>query len=318
MNKYTSNRNLFTFFSANLHKLLPHIPLADHAAYFKQAAHYQRMAHDRQHDRSVLKHLAAHQGLPYGMLNEPGVVATFHLGAFKLLPLWLINSGIPLTLLVSADIATKEYDNYQAMAANAGARAPLEVLPANEPMVMRKMVRAIERGNWVVVFLDGIEGVGRSRSGRTDLTVDFLAHRLHVKSGVAELAHLAKCPIYPLVLTYDGTANPMPNVLHLPALKPLAQTRQVAVQQTMEALYGWLAGLVYRCPAQWERWFYIHHDLEHDSALDNGALMLQFLPLTTGKNHFLLHRDTYGAYSASERVYLHFCDFYDHQMLRND
>lgn len=317
MNEYSANRNLFTFFSANLHKLLPHIPLADHPTYFKQAAHYQRMARDRQHDGSMLKRLAA-QGLPPGMLHEPGVVATFHLGAFKLLPRWLITCGLPLTLLVSADIAAREYDRYQAMAKQAGASAPLEILRADDPVVMRKMIRAVQRGNWVVAFLDGIEGIGRSRSGRTNLTVDFLGQRLHVKSGMAELARLARCPMYPLVLPFDERAGEVSIVSHLPAVHCATHERHAAVQQTMQDLYAWLAGWVYRCPAQWERWFYIHHDLAHDSLPDHGALLLQFLPLMTGNHRFLLHRDTYGAYPASPGIYQKLCDFYDRRMLRND
>src|SRR5690606_36568494 len=250
MNTQITNLTAFTFFSANLSKLLPKISLSYHPAYFSETGRYHKMAHDRRNDENVLKSLRGVKPI-VSSRKEPGVIATFHIGAYKLLPLWLINCGIPLTLLVSADIAAKERETYQAVASRFAdeAQPSLEILEAEDPMVIRKMIRSNSRGNWVLMFLDGNEGVAHKQSaaGRTDLLIDFLAHKLRVKTGVAELAFLAKCPIYPLALLFDEQLNPKP--MSLPPMVVSERSRLDAAREIMEMLYGWLAPMINQCPA---------------------------------------------------------------------
>lgn len=317
MNTYIANLTAFTFFSANLSKLLPSVPLSDHPAYFSETGRYHKMAHDRRNDERAVKGLRG--AMPFdGTSSEPGVIATFHIGAYKLLPLWLINCGMPLTLLVSADIAAKERETYQAVASRFAAEAQpsLEILEAEDPMVIRKMIRSINRGSWVLIFLDGNEGAATKRSAdQKDLLIDFLAHRLRVKTGVAELGFLSQCPIYPMALVFDEQLNP--KVMDLPPLNSSAGLRQDVVRKNMETLYAWLARMIQQFPAQWEGWFYIHHDLQHREATDYRTLLQQFLPFSVGDHRFVLHRQTYDAYPASNRAFLKLCEFYSQHVLRN-
>jgi len=318
MNTQIANLTAFTFFSANLSRLLPEVSLSDHPAYFNQAGRYHKMAHDRRNDALALKILR--KAKPMDTIpKEPGVIATFHIGAYKLLPLWLISCGIPLTLLVSADIAAKERKTYQALSLRFAAEGqpPVEILEAEDPLVIRKMIRSIGRGNWVLIFLDGNEGAvaKQSATSRTDLLIDFLAHKLRVKTGVAELAFLARCPIYPLALRFDEQLNPKPMSL-APIDFPDGQ-RQDATREIMERLYRWLAAMIYQFPAQWEGWFYVHHNLQHRDAVDHRTLLQQFLPFSVHGHPFILHRETYGAYPASEQTFRKLCDFYSQHVLRN-
>src|SRR5690606_19031713 len=318
MNTHITNLTAFTFFSANLSKLLPSVPLSDHPTYFSEAGRYHKMAHDRRNDERAVKSLCG--AVPFdATASEPGVIATFHIGAYKLLPLWLINCGIPLTLLVSADIAAKERETYQAVASRFAAEAQpsLEILEAEDPMVIRKMIRSNSRGNWVLISLDGNEGVAHKQSaaGRTDLLIDFLAHKLRVKTGVAELAFLAKCPIYPLTLLFDEQLNPKP--MSLPPMDVPEKPRPDATRGIMETLYGWLATMINQFPAQWEGWLYVHHDLQHQDAIDHWTLLQQFLPFSVHGHRFLLHRETYGAYPASDLAFRKLCEFYSQHVLRN-
>lgn len=317
MNTHINKLTTFTFFSANLSKLLPAVSLSDHPAYFIDAGRYHKMAHDRQNDEYALKGLQGVVPLN-GILREPGVIATFHIGAYKLLPLWLISCGIPLTLLVSADIAAKERETYQAVSLpfSAEEQPPLEILEAEDPMVIRKMIRSISRGNWVLIFLDGNEGTATKKSaGHTDLLIDFLAHKLCVKTGVAELAFLAGCPIYPMVLVFDGQRNP--KLMSLPPMGFSQGPRRDGVRKIIVALYAWLGWMIQQFPGQWEGWFYIHHDLQHRDVTDHRTLLQQFLPFSVGNNRFVLHRETYDAYPASNRAFLKLCEFYSQHVLRN-
>lgn len=318
MNTHIANLTTFTFFSANLSKLLPSVPLAHHPAYFSEAGRYHKMAHDRRNDEAVLHGLRSVMPLS-DIRKAPGVIATFHIGAYKLLPLWLINTGIPLTLLVSADVAARERESYRVQSSRFAAEGqpPLELLEAEDPMVIRKMIRSIRRGNWVLIFVDGNEGMATkpSTTCRTNLLMNFLAHKLHVKTGAAELAFLAGCPIYPLALLFDEQLNP--KLTSLPLMAFPKGVRQDAVREIMQVLYGWLARMIRQSPAQWEGWFYVHHDLQHGDKLDYRALLQQFLPFSVGDHRFLLHRDTYGAYPASDGTYRKICDFYLQHVLKN-
>lgn len=318
MNTQITKLTAFTFFSANLSKLLPRVSLSDHPAYFSETGRYHKMAHDRRNDESAMESLRRVK--PIGDTpKEPGVIATFHIGAYKLLPLWFINCGIPLTLLVSADIAARERESYRRLSLRFAAEGqpPAEILEAEDPMVIRKMIRSISRGNWVLIFLDGNEGIAKRQSaaGRTDLLIDFLAHKLRVKTGVAELAFLARCPIYPLALLFDEQLNP--KLISLPPVDVPERPRQDTVHEIMETLYGWLAEMVKQFPTQWEGWFYIHHDLQHRDTVDYRALLQQFLPLSVHGHRFVLHRETYGAYRVSERTFRKLCDFYSRHVLKN-
>src|SRR5690606_40452070 len=165
MNTQIAKLTAFTFFSANLSKLLPSVPLSDHPTFFSEAGRYHKMAHDRRNDERAVKSLCG--AVPFdATASEPGVIATFHIGAYKLLPLWLINCGIPLTLLVSADIAARERESYRRLSLRFGAEGQptAEILEAEDPMVIRKMIRSIGRGNWVLIFLDANEGVANKQS----------------------------------------------------------------------------------------------------------------------------------------------------------
>lgn len=318
MNTHITNFTAFTFFSANLSKLLPRVSLSDHPAYFSETGRYHKMAHDRQKDENALKSLRSVKPIS-DTRNEPGVIATFHIGAYKLLPLWLASCGIPLTLLVSADIAARERESYRRLSLRFGAQGQptAEILEAEDPMVIRKMIRSIGRGNWVLIFLDGNEGVANKQSaaGRTDLLIDFLAHKLRVKTGVAELAFLARCPIYPLALLFDEQLNPKP--MSLPPMDVPEKPRPDATRGIMETLYGWLATMINQFASQWEGWFYVHHDLQHQDAVDHWTFLQQFLPFSVHGHSFLLHRETYSAYPASDRAFRKLCEFYSQHVLRN-
>src|SRR5690606_10611134 len=194
--------------------------------------------------------------------------ATFHIGAYRLLATWFIHRRIPLTLLVTAGRAAAETRNHQAAVEQLegdGDPAAFDLLQAEDPMVMRKLVRAMESGYYVLAFLDGNQGVERPVHVpcRQDLEVPFLAHRLRVKTGIAELAYLTGRPVYPLaVLRTDG--GELAPVSMQPLVRPSDAVRSEFVRHTMQNLYGWLAELVARHPMQWEGWFYVHHDLPLD------------------------------------------------------
>ncbi len=305
------NINALTFFSANISKLLPAVPLRDHQALFAEAGNVQRLVMDDRLNERWLAELPDDHRLQT-IKQRSGVIASFHTGAYRLLPMWLISRGIPLTLLVTADVATSQAERYRAIVGRMpGGGIPLEVCCAEDPMVLRKLARAMAQGRCIMAFLDGNESAGAKTapSKRAEAVIDFLAHRLRVKTGIAELAYLTGRPIYPMTMAFDGTGTPRPDVLP-PIVYSKSDKRQAFVQTAMSRLYGVLADTVARHPAQWEGWFYVHHDLVLDRPIADEAFIRQYMPFSIGERYFLLHRNTYSVYSLSGALFDKMCAFY--------
>src|SRR5690606_23981325 len=91
------------FFSANIHKLFPHIPFKDHSRLFQEAAAFNRLATDEELNNQALRFAPKPTGW-FKQLKKPGVIASFHTGPYRLLSMWLMQQHIPFTLVVSEDV----------------------------------------------------------------------------------------------------------------------------------------------------------------------------------------------------------------------
>ena len=295
----------WAFFSANLHKLMPNVSYAAHPAYYASAWRYRLQATNDDLNWKWLNELPAPNDF-LNTLQQPGVIASFHTGPYRLLCMWLIRHGIPFTLVVSADVAHGQGESndgwYRRIADNDKA-GHMHCLLAEDPMVMRKMVRHIKQGRFILLYVDGNMGAGKMGNYKGSLTLDFLAHRIRVKTGVAELARLAKAPIYPVLAAFDDKGVPelvfrSPiNTANLPA------ARKVFVAHVMKQLYDWLQSFLGKNGLQWEGWFYVHADLVRDTDAANHGFLRYYAPFEFAGKYFLLHKDSFMVYPISADVY---------------
>lgn len=308
----------FAFFSANLHQLLPDIPYEEHANLFRQADRYGKLALDTSHHRHGLDSLS----WPSGTLPDwarPGIVATFHTGPYRLLPMWLARKGLPITVLLAADIAAAQHVDYEQarhlIETTTGKPINYQVLHAENPLVLRQLLRALQQGRFVVIYVDGqlgaaAAGPGRLRDTHGTLELDFMGRPMRVRTGVAELARLSGRPIYPWTMSFDAADQP---VLHPgPVLSIPAGPRDPAIiQQVMEQLYAYLAQSVSDRPMQWEGWYYVHHDLTRARSDAKGGMLRHYLPFCFADRYFLLHKDSLTVQVISSRVYQKLASFID-------
>lgn len=294
----------FAFFSANLQKLMPAIPYNRHPALFMEANNYARMAMDDTHNMAWAATYRPSAELLAGMQN-PGIIASFHTGPYRLVCTWLARKGIPITIVISADVEKKQTDRNRQVykqVVNDEVTA-YEYLVAEDPLVLRKMIGALKRGRYLVCYIDGHTGVNNNRQGRTSMVMDFMAHQLRVKTGAAELARLARVPIYPLLAYFDEQNHPV--LKRFDTLWPCldGNNGSEAVADRMRRLYGHLHDIVARYPMQWEGWFYIQHDLVHTPGLADGNLFQYYLPFKVADRHFLLHKESFSAFPISPQIY---------------
>lgn len=294
----------FAFFSANLRHLLPEMPYEKHAALFVQAGAYRKLADTLDRFPLDLRAEVESEGAGLLSVDRPGIFAAFHTGPYRLLGRWLASQGKPLTLLVSSDVAAKQegdFDVWYKQCSVAMENDSLECLMAEDPMVFRKMMRALERGRCLLIYVDGQTGVRQQAGGSGSLSLGFLGAPLWVRTGVADLARLAQVPIYPLFAYFDEARKPV--VRCLPALMPpdKAASRAEWTQHCMHDLYQRLEAAVRQRPAQWEGWLYIHHDLAAKS--NPGGLLRYYMPFALHDRCFLLEKDSMAAYPISDELY---------------
>src|SRR3546814_4229719 len=97
------NLRAFAFFSANLHKLHPGVPYDRHPALFLEANRYARLAMDDQLNIRWVDKYEPPAGFLEGM-REPGIIASFHTGPYRLLCMWLARMGVPSTIVFASDV----------------------------------------------------------------------------------------------------------------------------------------------------------------------------------------------------------------------
>lgn len=295
----------FAFYSANLQKLLPELPYAQHEKLFEETVGcLQRASNDALHQ--VWLATQKFDGLQALLAAAPGIIATYHTGPYRLLPMWLAKQGVPFTLLVSADVEASEGTGYHAWYSDIGKGASEEgfaILEAEDPLVVRKMARALAKGHFLLVYVDGNTGSGEARS---ESAIDFLAHRIRIRAGTAHVAHLAKVPIYPVASLYGKGG--LPSFRVFPPIVPAGAHRETWSADATRRVYACLASVLRENPGQWEGWLYVHGDIVIEEEEARMGLFRLFLPFEANGQGFLLNKETYTAYPLPEKLHAWLAD----------
>ena len=287
----------FALFSANLYQCLPDIPDTAHEQLFSRTCAHQALAMAEQGCPEQTVGLAA-EPIPPSLTNTPGIIATYHLGSYRLIGRWLAAHHIPFTLVLATKVYRQQGATYQRIIReNAGKDFHFGLLDAEHPLALLHMKRALDAGHHLVVYLDGNTGAGGKKTlGRHGCEVPFLHSRLRVRTGVAHLASMMQCPIYPIVNWRNNNTNSHFYSATPIVVPPDSATRDQAAQNTMAQLYALLAEMVSRYPDQWEVWFYLHHMLAlpeteqpHEIAMEGP----HWLTFCHGERSYRLNRQTF-------------------------
>lgn len=297
-----ANWRAFVFFSANLRHLMPKLTFEKHADLFVQAARFAQRGDELSNSSEASFYDTTGMDVPD--YNAPGIFASFHTGPYKWLGQWLVAQGKPLTIILSSDVAVRQGDRfgdwYRQLRTDDD---NLEYLQAEDPMIFRKMIGALNRGRYLLLYVDGQTGARRQAGGKGSVPLNFLASSIWVRTGVAELARLAKVPVYPIYAYFDDEKKP--SLQWLPTLRPPTKNCKRAewAHSCMASLFHNLETEVCRRPAQWEGWLYIHHDLAKRSSRGQGGLLKYYMPFALHNRHFLLEKASLAAYPISGKLY---------------
>lgn len=295
----------FAFFSANLHQLLPHIPYEEHLTLYNQSTRFGRLALDESRSQRWLQE----DFLPPEILrtlSRPGIIATFHTGPYRVLPMWLALKGRPVTVLVSGDVAENQGvqfdETYRYLCAQSALTAPYSCLVAEDPFVLRKMLRALDQGHYLVIYVDGHTGTGAVTKRKDTSVLDFLGRPLQIRTGVAELARISSAPIYPMMMKFDTVDKPTIIAGQPYGFQNTARQPE-EIHSVMKMLYSGLEIFLEEHAMQWEGWYHIHHDLLMARHSPNGGILRHYMPFQLGNRYFLLHKDSLSSFSINAAVY---------------
>lgn len=248
-------------FRANIYHFLPDYPASRYDELYRQVCANQRQAADDY--RQARPEWIASRCLELGgwlarVQARPGIIATYHTGSYRLLNLCLATAGLPLALLVSAEVAARERQSMllkqQRLTKDARPDRPLVVLEAEDPHILRKTGRLLAQGYYVVFYVDGNTGAAEGRSTHL-LQLPFLAGRLNVRQGIPLLSYLAGVPVYPI------RCDRQHGVPHFVCADPMVphpgETRNDYAVRVMAMLYRFLEVALEQDPATWECWRYI-------------------------------------------------------------
>lgn len=252
----------FELVSTALVNYLPLLPVEQHAVVFEQIRSNQQLCITEQGDWSLLSKInlqgAAAQGLAL-LRNKPFILCSMHTGSYRLLNLWLVQEKIPFALVMGSKVLRQQGEQFREIFCSyAGDTTGLELIDAEQSRAGLQMLRALRAGRSLVLYLDGQTGVGgETADNKNNCTVRFLAQELYARKGIGWLAHVAQCPILPvLCLRKDGGEH----VFHF--FSPIEQQertdRDGFARLVTQQLYDRFGQVIANNPGQWEGWLTIH------------------------------------------------------------
>lgn len=187
--------------------------------------------------------------------SKTGVIATYHFGAYQLITYLLNRDKVPFALLVADRIfntwptRNKELQDVLEQATNENR---FVLLNAADRTALKSMYALKDKGFYLLVYMDGIEGIHSSDSLAH---IDFMGQHIEVPKGIAGLAHKLNLPLYPMIaLREQGCVR----IKCLSTIWPDSDSdRTVFAKDTMQYLYSWLEGYLTQWPEQWTMWAHL-------------------------------------------------------------
>jgi len=301
----------FAFFGAQLQAFETGVKPEKLLQLFRRARLYQALTLVDQREPEVLSlfDLPTWQKLPT-YLHQPGILANYHVGSYRLLSRWLLQQRIPFVLLVASAVSKKiGFQAYVRTLSGQGIPLP-PVLLAEDPYVIRKMCRYIGEGYHILAYMDG----GRGCQSTPDLDkltpVPFFSSMLHIHRGIPMAARLTDCPIYPIII--PRAKNLLPKLkLHAPIYVDNSRNKQMDMDHALYDLFAFLQHTLSQEAHiyQWERWLFGQPIGKHRKnarwKMEDGNAY-RYFPYRTARQCYMLSADSMMSYRISEDLYQDF------------
>jgi KDO2-lipid IV(A) lauroyltransferase len=173
--------------------------------------------------------------------NGPLIIATIHMGNWDLAGVASKLDGMPIF-----SIARRQKNPLTDELLNRMRNATGMEVVLNDSRVLQNVVRQLKQGGVLAILPD-------VRSRESDVTVNFLNGRASLGPGTAIFAQMARCPIYPVVITRTGRTVHHARVFDPVAPDPTLDKKEDR-QRIMQELMNIFSAAVQEHPDQYF-WF---------------------------------------------------------------
>lgn len=200
------------------------------------------------------------------------ILCSHHLGAYRYLQTDLIFLG----LKVSMPVDSESYE--QTVGAINLAREALRESPSADPALTKmlesltpvnveerrgaaEILRALERGEVILIFADGNTGVDGPLGKKSRSEVDFFNFRISVKSGAARMSAATGAPLLPVLALAggDGARRMVSSGPIIPPPKSGGRAeRDAFAHSAMQSIYGFLEQHARRDLEHWQSSCFLH------------------------------------------------------------
>lgn len=281
----------FLVSASNRHRFLPTVEIEDMDFYKKILfnRHFSK-AIESQTDYQLINSITEVEG-DTAFLNEidkkPYIFSTFHYGPMGAIAIWLqCTAGFNLSMLAISEGVSREMLHKDAYSG-------FEVIPANAPDVMLRMLHKLREGKSLQVTVDGMWGVTKDEERKSFDRIQFLEHTYCCKKGIPLLSYSSGVPIIPVIARRDPLGK---IILHFdsPIYPDRKTSKHVFVTQTLQKCYDLFTKILMKHPDQWEFWMMIDQLFEETK-------QEQVKPRITFQNFLKLFRD--GKYRFNRENY---------------
>ena len=280
----TVEANTREFASANLHHLLPDLPMSAHPQIIDEILLHRLMA---ELDENALFLLANTQVEdPHSVLaaakNTPVIFCTFHCGSYRLINMLLMSRSFNYLLPVEDHVYNAQktifMDHAEGYKKHFHSTPQFVVVNAEEPTAALTMARKARAGWSLLAYIDGNTGVqGAARKDAKMLKVPLLGRPIYARKGIAFLSHFLKLPIVPVFCEFTGPVERR-LIFHDPIQPSGTDTdRDAYCQSATERVYALLGGYLKKSPSQWLGWLdmQMYLDLDATTPLETTEIMEQ-------------------------------------------
>lgn len=253
----------FILFSANLQYFMPGLSSHRHESYFRSLCLQQHVAHlDQSHPQALDgQKIEGLDALRKDILSPgPGIICTYHTGSYRLINRLLMQKQIPFALLVAREVLVDEELLYRRLFRQLCPQATndnFQLIDAQEPSALLKLLRLLDKGIKLLLYVDGNTGIGDTLNRRNSCEVDFFAKKMAVRKGAGLLSYLSGYPVFPLLCKRTAKGALAFEVKQL-VLPDKALPRTDFERSMVQQLYAHLEGSLYENPAEWEGWLHVH------------------------------------------------------------
>lgn len=283
----------FCYYSANMQHLFPDRSYVDQLRSFKNnMSYFTEQEEGNFSESSDLSELAL-------VGQSPCVIATFHYGRYRELPISLINLGCKLCIVVSPDRILKLKSYYRKIFGN---DERLVFADAATPSLYYTIKRYTHSGFHILIYVDGgsgVQNISSLSSSKNLFQLRFANARVQVRRGFADLSYMLKLPIVSLcAMPSDETSTGVKYHVDI-YTRLIDENRSEYVSRVVRGIYRQLESKLIEDPDLWECWVYMHKVLLPVSEIASWDMAKRYLPFKYNLNGFILDKFDYCCYPIS-------------------